>query len=166
MELIMSNTIKYSLKQIMAALSLTVLAGSSGAVLAACPDYAKSGQKFEFSAEDAYSAKTYTIEAGGNLDLSQCAKLPGEGWVTEAPDFTFKLTANPKNRAIEFKVTSKCDSVLLINTPTSKWQFDDDSNGALDPKVRIPSAATGYYDIWIGNTEKGYCDATLKVETF
>ena len=90
----------------------------------------------------------------------------GEGWVTEAPDFTFKLTANPNNRAIEFKVTSKCDSVLLINTPTSKWQFDDDSNGALDPKIRIAAATTGYYDIWIGNVEKGYCDATLKVETF
>lgn len=157
---------KNRLKQAIAALSFAVLCCGSTVVLAACPDYAKSGKKYEFSAEDAYSAKTYTIEAGGNLDLSECAKMPGEGWVTEAPDFTFKLTANPNNRAIEFKVTSKCDSVLLINTPTSKWQFDDDSNGALDPKIRISAATTGYYDIWIGNVEKGYCDATLKVEAF
>ena len=161
----MSVAQKHSVKRILTGLSLAVLLGQASAIVAACPDYAKSGQKFEFSAEDAYSAKTYTIEAGGNVDLSQCT-MPGVGWVTEAPDFTFKLTANPNNRAIEFKVTSKCDSVLLINTPTSKWQFDDDSNGALDPKVRITAATTGYYDIWIGNTEKGYCDATLKVETF
>jgi len=162
----MPNNQKKCLKHAIMGLSLATLFCGSSVVLAACPDYAKSGKRYEFSAEDAYSAKTYTIEAGGNLDLSQCAKMPGEGWVTEAPDFTFKLTANPNNRAIEFKVTSKCDSVLLINTPTSKWQFDDDSNGALDPKIRIAAATTGYYDIWIGNVEKGYCDATLKVETF
>lgn len=162
----MSSSQKNNLARAMAFTSLLVCLGSTSAVLAGCPDYGKSGQKFDFSAEDAYSAKSYTIEAGGNVDLSECAKLPGEGWVTEAPDFTFKLTANPNNRAIEFKVTSKCDSVLLVNTPTSKWLFDDDSNGALDPKLRISSATTGYYDIWIGNTEKGYCDATLKVETF
>ena len=162
----MSTDQKKRLTRVMTTVSFAVLFGSSANVLAGCPDYGQSGQKFEFSAEDAYSAKSYTIEAGGNVDLSECAKLPGEGWVTEAPDFTFKLTANPKNRAIEFKVTSKCDSVLLVNTPTSKWQFDDDSNGALDPKLRISAATTGYYDIWIGNVEKGYCDATLKVETF
>ena len=162
----MSSSQKNNLVRAMAFTSLLVCLGSTSAVLAGCPDYGKSGQKFDFSAEDAYSAKSYTIEAGGNVDLSECAKLPGEGWVTEAPDFTFKLTANPNKRAIEFKVTSKCDSVLLVNTPTSKWLFDDDSNGALDPKLRISSATTGYYDIWIGNTEKGYCDATLKVETF
>lgn len=162
----MSVGLDNSLEKVLAALSFGVLLCSSSMVLAACPDYAKSGQKYDFTAEDAYSAKSYSIEAGGTNDLSECAKMPGEGWVTEAPDFTFKLTANPKNRDIEFKVTSKCDSVLLINTPTSKWQFDDDSNGALDPKVRISSATTGYYDIWIGNVEKGYCDAVLKVETF
>ena len=162
----MSAAQKKRVQPIIALLSGVVLLGSSMAVLAGCPDYGQSGQKFEFSAEDAYTAKSYTIEAGGNVDLSECAKLPGEGWVTEAPDFTFKLTGNPNNRAIEFKVTSKCDSVLLINTPASKWQFDDDSNGALDPKVRISSASTGYYDIWIGKVDKGYCDATLKVETF
>lgn len=162
----MSTDTKQRFNRILTGLSFAAVLCSSSAVLAGCPDYGKSGQKFEFSAEDAYSAKSYTIEAGGNVDLSECEKLPGEGWVTEAPDFTFKLTANPKNRAIEFKVTSKCDSVLLVNTPTSKWQFDDDSNGALDPKLRITAATTGYYDIWIGNVEKGYCDATLKVETF
>lgn len=162
----MSMDQKQRFNRILTGLSFAAVLCSSSAVLAGCPDYGQSGQKFEFSAEDAYSAKSYTIEAGGNVDLSECSKLPGEGWVTEAPDFTFKLTANPKNRAIEFKVTSKCDSVLLVNTPTSKWQFDDDSNGALDPKLRITAATTGYYDIWIGNVEKGYCDATLKVETF
>lgn len=162
----MSADQKQRFNRILTGLSFAALLCSSSVVMAGCPDYGQSGQKFEFSAEDAYSAKSYTIEAGGNVDLSECPKLPGEGWVTEAPDFTFKLTANPKNRAIEFKVTSKCDSVLLVNTPTSKWQFDDDSNGALDPKLRISAATTGYYDIWIGNVEKGYCDATLKVETF
>lgn len=162
----MSIDQKIKLKRLMTGLSFGVLLCGSNAVFAGCPDYGKSGQRFEFSAEDAYSAKTYTVEAGGNVDLSECSKMPGEGWVTEAPDFTFKLTANPNNRAIEFKVTSKCDSVLLLNTPNSRWQFDDDSNGALDPKIRVSQATTGYYDVWIGNVEKGYCDATLKVETF
>ncbi len=162
----MSSHQKNGLNRVAASVLFGLLSCASGAVLAGCPDYAQSGEEHEFSAESAYSAKTYTIQAGGNVDLSDCAKMPGEGWVTEAPDFTFKLTSNPNQRAIEFKVTSKCDSVLLINTPTSKWQFDDDSNGALDPKVRIAAATTGYYDIWIGNVEKGYCDATLKVETF
>lgn len=162
----MSIDQKGRLKQAVAALSFTVLCCGSTVVLAACPDYAQSGKKYDLTAKDLYSGKVYSIEAGGTLDLSECAKMPGEGWVTEAPDFTFKLTENPKNLAIEFKVTSKCDSVLLLNTPTSKWQFDDDSNGALDPKIRVSAATTGYYDIWIGNIEKGYCDATLKVETF
>lgn len=157
---------KNKLMRVGAASSLGVLLCSVSLSVLACPDYAKSGERQDFSAEDAYAAKTYSVEAGGNIDLSACTKIPGEGWVTEAPDFTFKLTANPKNRAIEFKISSKCDSVLLVNTPTSKWLFDDDSNGALDPKLRIPAATTGYYDIWVGNIEKGFCDATLKVETF
>lgn len=157
---------KNKLLRLCTASSLGVLLCSVSLSVLACPDYAKSGERQDFSAEDAYAAKTYSVEAGGNIDLSACAKIPGEGWVMEAPDFTFKLTANPKNRAIEFKINSKCDSVLLVNTPTSKWLFDDDSNGALDPKLRISAATTGYYDIWVGNIEKGVCDATLKVETF
>ena len=67
---------------------------------------------------------------------------------------------------MEFRLDSKCDTILLINDTSGAWHHDDDSNGNLNAKIRLPKARDGIYDIWAGTLSADTCDATLTIETF
>jgi hypothetical protein len=84
----------------------------------------------------------------------------------EAPDFTLSFSGNSSGRALEFRLDTECDSILLINDANGNWHYDDDSNGSLDAKIRLNKAANGSYDVWVGTRYSGTCSATLIAETF
>lgn len=72
---------------------------------------------------------------------------------------------------LQFSVTANCDTTLLVNTPTTIWYFDDDSNGRLQPRLMVPNTEAfngtegGRLDVWVGTFEQAEsCDATLQVE--
>lgn len=133
----------------------------------ACPDYTQNGAQHTLSADVLYQGRNFTVRAGGPFNLANCSSVPGTGYVAIKPDFTLTVSKNAyTGRALEFKVTSNCDAVMLVNTPSAAWLFDDDSAGNLDPKIRIDSAKDGIYDVWVGTVENKLCDATLRVETF
>lgn len=131
-----------------------------------CPDWTRNGVALGYTNDDLRRPKSHTLQAGGGQDLSRCASVPGYGWITRRPDFTLTFTRNPQRRALEFRVVSACDSVLLVNTATGRWLFDDDSNGNLDPRIRLNNAPEGIYDIWVGKIGGGTCNARLTLETF
>jgi len=43
---------------------------------------------------------------------------------------------------LEIQVNSSCDATLLVNSANGIWYFDDDSNGNLDPMLRISGSDT------------------------
>ena len=49
--------------------------------------------------------------------------------------------------------TAGADTTLIINQPNAQYTCDDDYNGAANrnPEINIDPAASGTYDIWIGN---------------
>lgn len=146
-----------------AAAALLGLIAATPAV--ACPDWRQNGQELVYSNSDLRRARSHPVLAGGNVDLGRCGSVPGVGHVATRPDFTIGFTGNAGGRALEFRVISDCDSVLLVNGAGGEWYFDDDSNGNLDARIRINRAAEGIYDIWVGSLG-ATCQARLMVETF
>jgi hypothetical protein len=153
------------LARLAAMMGLLLLVVASPAV--ACPDSGLNGDQRSYSATDLHSPVRLGVRAGGDMDLARCDSVPGSGWITRQPDLTMTLTGNKNGRRLEFRVDSACDAVLLVNTPAERWIFDDDSNGNSDPKISIPAAQTGIYDVWVGRLgDRGDCEATLTIETF
>ena len=133
---------------------------------ATCPDFNLAGRDLFYSSDDLYSPQTFEVVAGGPVDLGLCSELPGQGYVMDAPDFKLNFSGNSAARELEIRVDSNCDSILLLNDTSGTWHHDDDSNGSLDAKIRLPKAVNGVYDIWVGTLTTDTCDATLTLETF
>jgi len=151
----------------MVPVALTAALAVAAPARAQCPDVSKNGASGSYTSDQLYTAVRHGTDAGGDLDLSDCSGVPGAGWVTSQPDYTFRLTGNEaKRRRLQFRVDGTCDTVLLVNTPAGRWRFDDDGAGSLDPKVDIEAAGNGIYDIWVGTSGQENCRATLFTETF
>ena len=149
-----------------AVLATLFLAGPGHAQ--ACPDTMQNGQVRHMSAETlARAPLRLSIPAGGDIDLVGCPEvehLEARGYVTFQPDLTLRLTENPNRRRIDFRVESACDAVMLVNTPSGEWRWDDDGNGNLDPAIAVNRARTGWWDVWLGRLDRpDACRAQLIV---
>lgn len=130
-----------------------------------CPDFTLNGVEFTRSADDLWTPEVLDVLAGGSVNLAQCPTLPGIGHVGLGPDFTLRYDGTP-GMALTMTVNSACDTVLLVNTPTMDWAFDDDSAGDLNPGLWFADAESGLYDIWVGTIGDALCEAELTLETF
>ncbi|MCB1395384.1 MAG: hypothetical protein H6898_02100 [Rhodobacter sp.] len=135
------------------------------AASASCPSYAVSGLPINHSSDEVWTPQRHSVIAGGNIDLASCPSVPGHGHIIEHPDFTLYYDAQARGRALEFRVTASCDTVLLVNTATAQWVFSDDDTD-LNPRIRVADAPDGRYDIWVGTFAGATCDAVLSVESF
>ena len=149
--------------------ALVLLTGLSGTVWA-CPDYSLSGERYDATGRQLYSEKSFFVRAGGNNNIQYCSNVRprtdrGRGYVTTAPDFTFYLTGMERYKLV-ISVVSNCDSVLLINTGSANWYYDDDDNGNLDARISLTRPSNGWMDIWVGTHDGAVCDANLRMETF
>ncbi|MEX0628527.1 MAG: hypothetical protein WEB63_07360 [Cucumibacter sp.] len=138
----------------------------------ACPDYRLGGKGLSYNATELYQSHSFKVIAGGEEDLERCdirvLNPPprfATGYVTESPDFELDYSST-RGYALELRVESECDAVLLVNTGAGNWYFDDDDNGNLDPKIRLTQPSGGIYDVWIGTFDGDACDAVLILETF
>ena len=134
----------------------------------ACPDYSLVGTEvITGNGGDLYAAPSFDIVAGGENYLPDCGFEDHEvGYFTTAPDFTFDLSDMDYFEKLVISVQSDCDSALLINTDSTHWFYDDDSNGNGDPRLDIVRVGDGLLDVWIGTFDGAYCDAVLTLETF
>ena len=142
------------------------VAGSGAAMAQSCPDWQLGGVPVSTNAETAWAPQQYAMFAGGGVDLSQCGEFQAYGRVTAQPSFTLSYDALTLGRDLEFRVQSECDTTLLINDSTAQWHYSDDEDGTLAPRLRLPAAPTGRYDVWVGTYGQQACQATLVVETF
>ena len=160
----------HSFKQglLIAAAGAAVSGALAGAAAAQqCPDWQLGGIPISTDAETAWVPQQYPLFAGGALDLSACTSIPGgTGRVTPAPNFTIQYDSRNLGRDLEFRVQTDCDAILLINDSHGDWHFNDDEDGTLLPRLRLPNAPSGQYDLWVGTYGAQSCQATLVVETF
>ena len=141
------------------ALVLTGLAGTA----AACPDWRQTGQQISLSADQLWSPQSFSIRAGGAHNLANCP-VPARGYADSRPHFDLNLTDNAARRELHVSVVAECDTVLLINDARAQWNFNDDSDG-LNPRIVLPDAPAGVYDIWVGTYSPTPCLATVTFET-
>lgn len=136
----------------------------------ACPDYSLSGDRYDATGRQLYSEKQFRVRAGGSNNIEYCRNVRprtdrGRGYVTTAPDFTFYLSGMDRYSLV-ISVVSRCDSVLLINTGSANWYYDDDDNGNLDARISLTRPSNGWMDVWVGTHDGSVCDAILSLETF
>jgi hypothetical protein len=122
-------------------------------------DYAESATygDIELPRGFAPNPRNVTVSAGGDEDAE---KLGGEctGKVANAPDVQIDWQAGG---TLILDVISGSDTSLVVNNPDGDWVCDDDSGEELNPKLEIPNAEPGIYDIWVGVVD----DATLPSAT-
>ncbi|WP_323036735.1 hypothetical protein [Pararhodobacter sp.] len=144
----------------------TLALGAPGLAAAqACPSYENPGATLEYSAEDVWVPQSSTVIAGGDLVLADCPSVPGVGHIISSPDFSLIYDGLGMGRALEFRVTGDCDTVLLVNTANAEWLFNDD-DAQMHPRLRVEGAPDGRYDIWVGTFDATTCAATLTIESF
>jgi hypothetical protein len=130
-----------------------------------CPQVTESTRVINHTARGLYTPFTYDVVAGGTLDLSDCADVPGTGYIISTPDFSMNYDHN-QDYELEFRASGDCDVVLLVNDSSGDWHFSDDDGDGFDSLLRLTNPATGRYDVWVGTYSPETCDATLEIETF
>lgn len=153
--------------RVAALLALAAFAAlASPAAAQQCPDWRQNGAGINTDADTLWSPRSWSVTAGGPLNLPNCGSVPGTGQITAAPDFTVTYDALSRGHALEFRIESQCDTVLLVNDASAGWHFSDDEDGTLNPRLRLGNAASGIYDVWVGTYGQSNCAATLVLETF
>ena len=132
---------------------------------AQCPSYAELGVHRENYSADAARPLTITFAAGGRINLSECQRVPGHGYIEIRPDFTIQYDPRGMGRTLSFRGFGECDTVLLVNTATGQWLFNDDFSGD-NPSISLPNAPVGRYDIWIGTYGPQWCMSQFQIEAF
>lgn len=136
---------------------------------AACPDPTLYGDTYELNGSDLYNPQSVELIAGGDQQLAGCGikfgSDKGTGYVMAAPDFSLNLSGM-QHYSLEISVVSECDAILLINTGSVNWFYDDDDNGNYDPKITLTRPSNGWLDIWVGTHNGVLCDSILSLETF
>lgn len=84
---------------------------------------------------------------------------------TVADDMDWVSAGEAGGLRLVISAISEYDSVLLINTGSASWYYNND-NGNLDPKIRLTRPANGRIDVWMGTYDGEYCNARLRLETF
>ena len=147
------------------AIALAFAAGAGHAQ--ACPQWQAGGQQISTDAETAWAPQSYAASAGGTLNLASCGEVPGVGYITQNPTFSLSYDERGRGYDLDFRIDAQnCDTVLLVNDATAQWHYNDDADGALTSRLRLPAAPSGRYDIWVGTYGQQNCPATLVVETF
>jgi hypothetical protein len=155
--------------QVLRSVVLSVSFAAISSVAAACPDTELYGDTYEFNGSNLYQPQSVDLIAGGDQQIAGCGisfgSDSGTGYVTKEPDFSLNMSGM-QSYSLEISVVSECDAILLINTGSVNWYYDDDDNGNYDPKITLTRPSNGWLDIWVGTHDGTLCDSVLTLETF
>ena len=103
---------------------------------------------------------TIPLDAGGADDSSQIV-AGCIGFInSDRPDLTITLEGIFPDLVVS--VRSDADTTLFVRTPDGSVFCDDDTDG-LNPVIRLPKAAAGRYDVWVGVFEPVFASAEVDV---
>ncbi|MEL6960549.1 MAG: hypothetical protein AAGL89_16520 [Pseudomonadota bacterium] len=149
-------------------ISLVTFFGLASAA-AACPDWRFNPTygAYSLSQGQLNQGQSLTLVAGGSIDWANCPHIrvgsdDGPGWFEQAPDVRFFVNG-VEGRNLTIRITSACDSALLINTGTASWYYDDDDAGNLDAQIVLTRPVSGQIDVWAGTYNGEYCDARVSI---
>lgn len=155
--------------QVLRSVILSASFAAISSVAAACPDTNLYGDTYELNGANLYNPQSVELVAGGDQQIAGCGisfgSDRGTGFVTKAPDFSLNLSGM-QNYSLAISVVSECDAILLINTGSVNWYYDDDDNGNYDPKITLTRPSNGWLDVWVGTHNGALCDSVLTLETF
>lgn len=157
--------------KLMTVLILVMLSVPQPAAARGCPNYNLMGERHDYSGSELYSRETFSVRAGGNINVRDCriswGSDRGSGYVTERPDFSIMLSGMERYD-LHINAVSECDAVLVVNTGKRNWYYDDDDHPSspLDPQIILTNPSNGWLDVWVGTLNGETCDATLSLETF
>ena len=140
------------------ALALAAILVTTAAAQAQCPQLKSSRALFALNEGFTPDPLRLPVTAGGNLDINRCSGVPGKGWVAALPDFSAMYrtkSGGPSGETLIFTTNSDVDTILLINDPSGRWHWDDDSGSGLNGKISFRYALPGRYDIWVGTFDRG-----------
>ena len=149
------------------ALSAAALFGLSAAAFA-CPTYTMTGQSHNVSGPQLMAGQQWNVVAGGENNLRNCPQvgINRTGYFISPPDFSFYMSQmNGYDLTTSVQGQGGCDTALLLNDPTTRWHFDDDSGGRLQPRITLPQPANGRLDAWVGTYTGEYCNAEIRLQT-
>jgi len=151
-----------SLRRLAAVILFAALPGLAAAQ--ACPDInGPTITPLSYDASQLAQPQVIPMVAGGDLNLSNCADVPGNGFVVSGPDYELQLTGVAPGSNLTLAVQGTCDTVILANDSTGAWQFNDDGPAGIDPVLTFP-AADGVYDIWVGTYDQATCNANFSLQ--
>jgi hypothetical protein len=146
------------------AIGIAAILITTTAAQAQCPQLKSSRQLFALNEGFTPDPLRLPVTAGGELDIGRCAGVPGKGWVARLPDFSTMYRTKGGRRSGEtliFTTNSNTDTILLINDPSGRWHWDDDSGSGLNGRIRFRNALPGRYDIWVGTFDRGLTKVQL-----
>lgn len=149
-------------------MSCFAMIGLAGAA-AACPDwrYNPTYGAYNLSQGQLNQGQSINLTAGGSIDWANCPHIrvgtdDGPGWFEQQPDLRFFVNG-VEGRRLTIRITSACDSALLISTATDSWYYDDDDAGNLDAQIVLTNPRSGQIDVWAGTYNGEYCDARVSI---
>lgn len=128
-----------------------------------CPDWSLGGAQVTMNG---LATETRQVIAGGSVSLfdNQC-DIPAHGYVAQAPDFSLYFDPQGNPATLDITVQGNCDTLMLVNDPNAAWLFNDDATD-LQPRIEIPNAIAGRYDIWVGTFGASTCDASITFNAY
>ena len=150
-------------------LSILALIGLSGAAQA-CPNWDLNPLygSYDLSAQQLRNGVSFDLTAGGDYSIGNCRNVrprtdTGPGYVEAAPDLRV-FVSSAQGRPLTMWITSACDTVLLINTGTASWYYDDDDGPGSNGQIRLTRPQNGQIDLWAGMYDNEFCDARLNIQ--
>ena len=140
-----------------AILTFSEIIETAATVSSEAPDFSATPINGTIRLESGFTPDPHTepITMSGTYDLSQMGYA---GYVSSAPNIDLFYVPGSFNLTI--KAESDVDTVILINTPSGEWYYNDDFEG-LDPGVLFENPEEGLYNIWVGPLSGGTGTATL-----
>lgn len=135
-----------------------------------CPEHRIAAPWLTLTGADLPTGLTLTRTAGGTTSVSTCPGITGVGWMNASPHLilnfdsqnlmqTLQLTMNDGNNG------NSCDTTLGVRDPHGQWWFNDDMAG-FNAGLRIGSAVSGQYAVFIGTFGGNTCDSALTINRF
>lgn len=135
-----------------------------------CPEYRIPAPWLTMTANDLATGITMTRQAGGPTNLSGCSLISGAvGRINATPHLILNYDNQSQTRTLQVRMNDgnsgqTCDTTLLIRDPNGQWWFNDDFSGAgWNAGIRISSAVSGQYAIFIGTYGNAMCNSALTI---
>lgn len=135
-----------------------------------CPDQRIAAPWLSMRASDLSTGITFTRMAGGATNLNTCGHTGGLGRMNASPHLILNYDAQSGGNTLQFTMNDgnsgyTCDTTLLIRDPNGQWRFNDDLSG-YNAGIRIASAISGHYAVFIGTYGNSMCSAALTINRY